>query len=164
MFTRKKVLTAAQLHAEIDAWSDSDRDEEDDGASYANNVKICILPPETHQGLSDTEDFDDNEQLLNDADVLPSEMAGGFEVEYVFDDENAHIGAVEAENEAVDDSESDDGIPAPVARRGRPPKRAPIAPNKAKWSSRNNYEFDKQPFDDSANLHKALYEKIGECH
>lgn len=173
MITRKKVLTAVQLQAEIDAWSDSDRDNEDDddGARYADNVDICILPPEPHQGPSDTEDFDDNEQLVNDVDVLPREMAGGFEVEYVFDDENAHIGAVEADdNDDGDaDSESDDEIPPPVARgRGRPakgaPKRVPVAPNKTKWSSRNNYSFEKEPFDDSANLHKALYDEIGECY
>ncbi|XP_036329436.1 piggyBac transposable element-derived protein 3-like [Rhagoletis pomonella] len=177
MIRRQKVLTAIELQAILDSWSDGDSDGEDNFVQHADAVDIIITPPDVDI-LSDNEELDDNIQLLRDDPELPHEIAGQFEIQCVYDDSNEHLpsgcdGDTVNEPDFEQEEEDDTPVASTSSGRGRkstlksskPPKRPRIEEGmKPKWSRSQNYQFTKIPFDDSATSHKALYEKIGDMN
>ena len=78
MFRQKKFLNTKELQDELDAWSDDDADE----------FNIVITPPEDVDEMTDNEDLDDNMQIMNkNLRTEIAEVAGGFEVEYKYNDQ-----------------------------------------------------------------------------
>ena len=111
MFRQKKFLNTKELQDELDAWSDDD----------ANEFNIVITPPEDVDEMADNEDLDDDIQIMN----LPTEIAevaGGFEVEYNYKDENPKV--VEFENREHTET---------------------LSNASAKWSRSRNFEFPHHP-------------------
>ncbi|KAL7725597.1 hypothetical protein ACLKA6_008009 [Drosophila palustris] len=94
---------AQKLHAIIDNWDDGASDEEHFGQN-ADAADIIITPPDVVDALSDNEELDDNVQLLREEVELPREIAGQFEVECVYDDQNEHIPTV-----CDDDMDAEEG-------------------------------------------------------
>lgn len=102
MFRKKSFLTAAQLQAEVDNWSD---DEEEYGGKNADAIDIIVVPPDPAE-VSDVEDLDE-EVLANDANPQIQEVAGTFEVLYTFNDEAA-LEQMSTDDNAPEDVSSDD--------------------------------------------------------
>lgn len=142
---------------------------------HADAVDIIIIPPDTVDAVSDNEDLDDNVQLLRD--VQPRDIAGKMEIKCVYNDEIEYM-PLGADYDNTDDvngpevEEEEDETPVASSSSGRPrkstskPRKENKRPRtddgmKPKWSRKQNYRFDKTPFDDTATSYKALYEQIG---
>ena len=178
MISRKKVLTATELQAILDNWSDGDCDVEDNFGQYADAVNIVITPPDVVDPVSDNEELDDNFQLLHDELEMPREIAGQFEIECKYYDTNEHmpLGGGDDDTDVVNEpnleQEEQDGTPVASTSSGRGRKSTPKSRKvpkrslideaiKPKWSRLQNYQFDKIPIDDTATSYKALYQQIG---
>lgn len=136
MIRRRNVLTAAELQAIIEGWSDEDSDGEEDIDHHADAVDIIITPPDAVDDVSDNEELDENVQLLRDEHVLPREIAGQFEIEYVYEDGNVNMpggdddpefGQIgygehpwpDAANDPEDEQEEDEDAPVASTSSGR---------------------------------------------
>lgn len=169
MIRRQKVLTANELEGILENWSDG----EDDFGQNADSVDIIITPPDVVDSVSDTEELDDNVQLLDDEPGLPREIVGQFELQCTYNDGNENMPSDGNETE-IDEEEGDDVVMAAISdgcRRKSQPKTKKTQKRlrtdeeiKSKWTKKQNYEFDKAPFDDTANSYKALYDKIGDMN
>ncbi|KAL7725123.1 hypothetical protein ACLKA6_000436 [Drosophila palustris] len=156
MIRRQKVL-----HAIIDNWDDGASDEEHFGQN-ADAADIIITPPDVIDALSDNEELDYNVQLLRDEVELPLEIAGQFEVECVYDDQNEHIPTVcddDMDVEEGDMSSTSSGRSCTSASRKAQKRPRIVEGMNLKWSRRKNYKF--VPKDDTPTSYKALYKKIG---
>lgn len=162
MIRRRNVLTASELQAEIDSWT-SDEEGEENGHN-ADEVNIIITPPNQVDDISDDEEIDDNVQILHDQHQLPNEMAGQFELEYIYEDGNEHLppvgDTVEIEPNEPEELDVDEEEPTTSRSRSRPVRR-PSINRGAKWSHAKSYKFDKQPINTQKDDQKALFEKIG---
>lgn len=182
MIRRRNVLSAAELQAIVDSWSDGDEDDDETGLNDGRNadaIDIIIRPPEDVDNVSDVEEIDDNVQILNDENIMPREMAGQFEVEYLYDDGNEHIPASIEDEEYVEEEENNEeeednyeeeeeaAVVPPKRRRGPPVKQkakekvVKTQQKAATWTQNEDYVFDKEPFDDTANSYKSLFALIG---
>lgn len=154
MFKVRKFLSAKELQAELDNWSD---DEEMNGRIDA--VDIAIIPPDVAE-VSDLEDFDEDEHVIGDENNMIQEVAGNYEVEYTYEKE--------PQQKETQSSDDDELLQAKRIRVTKPKKsgNTTAAPadcfKKPIWSRDGNYLFPKQPIDNSEVSHKELFEKIGE--
>lgn len=156
MFRRHKVLTATELQAEIDGWTSDE--EENDVGHKADKINFVITPPDKVDEISDNENIDDNLPILHDKTQFPNEMAGQFEIEYIYDDNNVNLQVVSELVETNHDPLDTDDDPQPSTSKTK--ARVSVG-NKPKWSKAHNYKFDKQPINNEGNAQKALYEIIG---
>ncbi|KAM8702083.1 hypothetical protein ACLKA7_004944 [Drosophila subpalustris] len=116
------------------------------------------------QQHNDNEELDDNVQLLREEVELPREIAGQFEVECVYDDQNEHIPTVcddDMDAEEGDMSSTSSGRSCTSASRKAQKRPRIVEGMKPKWSRRKNYKYVQIPKDDTPTSYKALYEKIG---
>lgn len=148
MNRRQEIRTTAELQEILDSWSDGEEDFERE----SDTTHVVILPPDDVDEISDTEELDDNLQVLNDDQNLPHEITGTYEIERFCSRWNEDILSAENEN---------DDLPVTSSKIGK--KRRKIDKGmKPKWSRKHNYKFEKEPLDDTETSHKALYEQIGE--
>lgn len=160
----------------------------EDNGRYADAIDIIITPPDLAL-VSDTEDLDDDIQILNDENQIPREVAGNFEIEYQFNDENRFClrqdenaqpstsgkcgGTMNIDETVKIADDEDESDKQPLEKRRRTPacksdevpleKRRKTSACKVttKWSRRAVYSFDKEPFDDTMKSYKALVDRIG---
>ncbi|XP_036335352.1 uncharacterized protein LOC118745785 [Rhagoletis pomonella] len=69
-----------------------DHDEIVSNIKNADAVQMILLPPDAVDAVSDTEDVDEDVQLLSDqAEETPGEVAGAVEILYLYNDDNNNI-------------------------------------------------------------------------
>lgn len=152
MYRNRKILTVAELQAELDAFTS----DEEDNVSTADKINIVVIPPDKVDELTDNEEIDDNVQILREEATLPKEIPGQFEIEYTHEVDNLPA-VVETQNERMD-MEIDSCAMKPSTSKSK--IHTPIG-NKPKWSKSIKYNFQKQPIDNEKQLQKTLYERIG---
>lgn len=178
---RRKYLTQAEIEELMNA--SSDEEEAATEIKNADHVDFIVLPPERVDAISDAEDIDDNDQILNDVGTfVPNDIVGEIEVNCEFEDDNVHrpespvyedieyltLEDEEGEKEEEEGARSADVPSAEEAAAVEEEEAAaitvreePFVVKKPKWTSRKNYEFSKQPVDLSEQKSNELYEKLG---
>lgn len=118
---------------------DSDDEEIITKMKTALNIEFIALPPDRVDALSDTEDIDEDAQVLTDqATSFPNDIVGEIEVQCEFEDEG------DSESATVDENSN-------AINSVRIPK----------WTNRKNYEFSKEPVDLTVEKTVEIYAKIG---
>lgn len=162
---RKKYLTTAEIEEMMNASSDEEEAATD--IRKADHVDLVVLPPDRVDAISDDEQIDENELVLNDVgEYVPNDVAGPIEVHCEFDDDNVNrpdgsgspvyedIEYLQQEEEATVAATEQEGAAA------LPPE-PPFVVSTPKWSKRSNYEFSKQPVDLSDEKSQKIYDELG---
>ncbi|XP_055848110.1 piggyBac transposable element-derived protein 3-like [Episyrphus balteatus] len=157
---RKKFLSAKELE-ELLMNPSSDEDEELNlNLDAALHTNIIILPPK-NDAVSDNEDIDDNEQLLEDRNEFPNELAGEVELECMFDDLNSQNPEINEPEVHVSPNKPNSASTSQNVASTSKKELACLPYKLPKWSKSHRVEFSKKPTDVSSENIRTIYDKIG---
>lgn len=138
---RQTYMTQAEIERLLG--ESSDEDETATLIQNANSVDLVLLPPDTVDELSDTEDIDEDELVIGDASAfMPDDVSGHIEVVCNFNDCNTNKPDGVGDEDVVH-VENEYGY-KPAKRSKKCGKNVDFP---AKWSNSKNISFSRQPVD-----------------
>ncbi|XP_033218972.1 piggyBac transposable element-derived protein 3-like [Belonocnema kinseyi] len=128
---------------------------------YADTVDLVVLPPETADAVSDTENIDDEEQIMNDEnEFLPHEIAGHIELSCTYNDDNPN-----ASTDCDETAEHSVEFEADTSSRETQQKRSRKEVNlfEPKWIKAKKMKYSRElPVNKEIEKMEELYRKYGE--